>query len=414
MENNSNEVIKSESSINGPNATPAQNPSVVKTSKDIFLNIIKNPQRNLSDFQVLTSNKFFDYTLDKSENILIQKLIILPSLKAEKVEEKSELKCHIQKYLVNAKTGDLIIINKDFKNIVKKEISKMKREEKILRKLLLGMTSDQIIAYKVDINYEKENFLQLSQKPPKEVNLSDCENFFIYLIALDYVYKELKEEKIEDYNKYTKKLYDQVKYLIEKEEYTQAISIINKTFKNYTENKSLVAELNSKKNAHVKVECDKIFEKLISNKIFCLEKKNNINSKKKDYEDALKALDNEYFKYYKYAKNADKTIFLKCLGRKCRYYIQLKMHGKSKDIFEQIKQLFPQEKACIGELERELLKYEAELNKQKEILNRKKKPLAAFLSVTEEADYFDQWDVASQVYDVSSNVDIGLLEYKFE
>jgi len=93
-----------------------------------------------------------------------------------------------------------------------------------------------------------------------------------------------------------------------------------------------VNELNSKK--LIKNKCDTIVEKIFSNKIFCLIKKDGSeDSKRKDYEEALKVLDEEYFKNFKLKKNANEDIYAKNLARKITLFIKVKNFTKNFGFF---------------------------------------------------------------------------------
>ncbi len=295
----------------------------------------------------------------------------------------------------------------------------MKFEERLLRLLLLDLFSDQICLFKIPIIYEKENYNNSIKNFPKNLQISPTQKFeeyFIYLIGVQFVYNLLPESdpKKKDFEEYCKKIYTQIKYFIEKKEFSLAISLLNKNLKNYFENKSYIAELQNKKD--IKLRCDKIFEKLVSNKIFCLINKEGTDEiKRKDYEESLKCLEEEYFKNYKIKKNADEDIYAKCLARKATLFIKVKNSVKCEEALEKLKNELPQQKKLIEQVQNEVNAFTNSLKSNKEIKekNFKKNFIQSISEMNEEVKGFDQWDLAVEDYDINANIDIGIIDYIF-
>ena len=137
----------------------------IKPEED-FLNIMKNAFTNLTE--ITNKYQFSSYDLDLKDSFKLEKLFIKKSSNSDfRIFENSEIKFFYQKYLINSKTQDLFLINKEYKNIIKKKISEMKLQEKILRKLLLDMMSDEINVFKVDKLHESDNYQQAINSLPK-------------------------------------------------------------------------------------------------------------------------------------------------------------------------------------------------------------------------------------------------------
>jgi len=380
-----------------------------------FIDIMKKGFSNISEIFAIGKNNFKIYPLNDKENI--ERLIIINSKSSIRIEEKSELKFYFQKCLVMVDSGNLVIVNREYKNIYKKKVDQMKSNEIILRKLLLDLVSDQIVAFKISKSFELDNFNNSIKDLPKNLKIPSnqkFEDYFIYVIGIQLIYNIIPEPKILDYEKYCNKIYEQLKYLIGKEEYSQSISLMNKNIKNYFENKNFVNELNSKK--LIKNKCDTIVEKIVSNKIFCLiNKDGSEDSKRKDYEEALKALDEEYFKNYKLKKNANEDIYAKNLARKITLFIKVKNLQKALDSFDKLKNELPMQENFIKQVGIDVENFKISLKdlNEKKKNNFKRNMIQSLANMENDEKNFDQWDIALESYDLSCNIDIGIMDYIF-
>jgi tetratricopeptide (TPR) repeat protein len=387
-------------------------------SRNTFQETMKSAFPNIPEILACTNSNFENYCLSEKEKINIEKLILRSSPSTLRIEEKSELKFYFHKYIVKSDSGELIIVNRNFKNIYKKKVDQMKSDEKILRKLLLDMFSDQIAVYKISNFFELENYNNAIKTLPKNLRIEKdqkFESFFIYVIGMHYVFNVIAEPKISEYESYCNKLQEQLRYLIAKEEYTQAISIMNKLLKNYFENKNFVNELKAKK--ELKAKCDKILERIVSNKVFCLTKKESgDDNKRKDYEEALKALDDEYFKNFKLKKNADENLFAKNLARKATLFIKTKNLEKSLETLEKLKVELPAQHALIEQVHNEVEAFKLSLQNfnEKKHKNFKRNLIQGLAEIEDEGCGFDQWDLATEEIDLGVNIDAGIIEYMLD
>ncbi len=411
-----NKTISNSCNLSEPQTPKAAAEESINKSRNTFLEIMKSAFTNISELiSCAKTAKFQNYLLSEKEKISIEKLIMRNSASPIRIEEKSEIKFYYQKYLVKPETGDLVIVNREFKNIYKKKVDQMKSDEKILRKLLLDMVSDQIAIYKISSNFEMDFYNNAIKNLPKHLKIEKeqkFESFFIYVIGVHFVCNIIAEPKIAEYESYCNRLHEHLRYFIAKEEYTQAISIINKTIQNYFLNKNFASELKAKKD--LKAKCDKVLERLVSNKIFCLTKKEAAEDiKRKDYEEALKALDEEYFKNFKLQKNADEVLFGKNLARKATLLIKVKNLEKSLETLEKLKAELPGQTALIEQVQNEVDAFKLSLKafNEKKQKNFKRNLIQGLAGMEDVGCGFDQWDVAREDYDLSANVDAGIIHY---
>ena len=90
--------------------------------RNSFTEIMKNAFSNISELLALTKSDFSNYQLSEKEKISVEKLILRNSATPIRVEEKSELKFYYHKYLMKPESGELLIVNREFKNIYKKNV----------------------------------------------------------------------------------------------------------------------------------------------------------------------------------------------------------------------------------------------------------------------------------------------------
>ena len=111
-----------------------------------------------SDMKILFSTKdSIDFTKKisfKDEGKEINKIIIIPGSNSRKVLITDEVRYQIQKYLFNIKTNQFVILNKDYKNPVKKKIKSMDDKNSLVRRCLLHMTENQMTFFFMDKSIE--------------------------------------------------------------------------------------------------------------------------------------------------------------------------------------------------------------------------------------------------------------------
>ncbi len=114
----SNENQKNQ--LSNSNYTPIQKQTT--SHNDLFISTMNNSYPTISSLLSINPNSYFSpYELSQKENIQIFKLILKNSSSTIRVEEKTELKFYLRKYLVKESSEELIIVNRDYKNLYKKK-----------------------------------------------------------------------------------------------------------------------------------------------------------------------------------------------------------------------------------------------------------------------------------------------------
>ena len=281
---------------------------------------IKKNNNDISQMEILLVNKnvidFSKLVSFKEGNVQLEKIILKTNNSKKRVELSSEVKFFIQKYLYNSETNEFVLINKDYKNPIKKKINGMTHDEIILRKCLLQLFDEDNVLFILSQQTEPEQYKNAIKtlKLADEKEEQKFENVIYYRIKVKLIINPFPTEpkKIKDFYSYVKKFYDEIKYLIEKGEFSHGErwtnEILNKIFSMKKEQKK---EFNEKKNKETKIKVYEIAKKIFLNKIYCIIKKSSDN-KKKDYERAIKCIETEYFKHY---KDEYDSYYLKVHGR---------------------------------------------------------------------------------------------------
>lgn len=304
---------------------------------------IRENNNDISQMEILLVNKanidFNKLVSSKEKDVQLEKIILKTNNSKKRVELSSEVKFFIQKYLYNNETHEFVLINKDYKNPIKRKINDMKHDEIILRKCLLQLFDEDHVLFILNQQTEPEQYKNAIQslKLTDEKEEQKFENVIYYRIKVKLIINPFPAEpkKIKDFYSYAKKFYDEIKYWIEKGELTigekWTNEIINKIFSMKKEQKK---EFNEKKHKETKIKVYEIAKKIFLNKIYCIIKKPSDN-KKKDYERAIKFIETEYFKHY---KDEYDIYYLKVQGRFAECCIFVNDFEKAQKTIDEINQ----------------------------------------------------------------------------
>lgn len=301
----------------------------------------KEDNNDISKMEILLTSKQsidFNKVVSFEEGGVQLKKLILQTINSKKrVDLSSEVKFLIQKYLYNNETNEFVLINKDYKNPIKKKISGMTSDEKYLRICLLQLFDQDNVLFILNQQLEPEQYKKAIKtlKLSNEKEEQEFENVIYYRIKVKLIINSFptEQKKIKEFYSYVKKFYDEVRYFIDKGEFSigekWSNEILNKIFSMKKEQQK---EFNEKKNKEIKT---KVYEKakdILSNKILCIEKKQSDN-KNKDYQKAIKCIETEYLKYYKEQYD---NHYLKIQGRLAMYCIYVNELEKAKNAIKEI------------------------------------------------------------------------------
>jgi hypothetical protein len=329
-----------------------------------------------NDMRILFSTKdSIDFTKKisfKDEGKEINKIIIIPGSNSRKVLITDEVKYQIQKYLFNIKTNQFVILNKDYKNPVKKKIKSMDDKNSLVRRCLLHMTENQMTFFFMDKSIEsnynniikelKEDKERQFKKEKKEEakdkkfeelkegivkddqekkNIEEekfdfeknyeFDNFIYYRILLIDVNHQLPKEpnKVNEFKKYLNEILDEIRHFMKKNDFNSTESYCNNGINKIISMKKILKEKwNEKKNEKNKKECMEILKKILLNKALCLDKKNTIESLDKAIETA-----NLYFDLYK--EDIDDQ-YMKMSGRLVNFKMKKKEWDDAKKHIDKI------------------------------------------------------------------------------
>ena len=86
---------------------------------------IRENNNDISQMEILLVNKtnidFNKLVSSKEKDVQLEKIILKTNNSKKRVELSSEVKFLIQKYLYNNETNEFVLINKDYKNPIKRK-----------------------------------------------------------------------------------------------------------------------------------------------------------------------------------------------------------------------------------------------------------------------------------------------------
>jgi hypothetical protein len=207
-----------------------------------FRDVISNLNEiNLQNLIPLESCK----TEDNKEIIKLGKVIIHSKDSNRRIDEKSDVKFSLRKYICLKEDKSMKIFNKDYKNICKRTIEKMTAEENIIRKCLLNLYDKQVAWFVVHKDIDAPQYKRAKLELKIE-DMSLYEDVLYYQIIVDSViYPQPSEPKvITQFDKFIKKYQDEIRYFLSIEDYTNAISWSNSIMgKFFTMNKELKKQM---------------------------------------------------------------------------------------------------------------------------------------------------------------------------
>ena len=251
-----------------------------------------------------------------------------------RVDENSTVNFYYQ-ILISADNKS-ILINKDFKNPITRIIPSMGKSESILREVLIGSKTEEVIWFFFSKTEDEQLYKEYIKKS-KQIEGTQFDNtIYCKIIVNQIVYKqpELAKE-VKDFDTYFNKCLDLIRYYFYQKNYKEAILLCNKSI---SELFSMRKELKEKISNNKKEELKIIVKKIISNKTISLMLKVNQQNKNADYEDCIKAIDNEYLKNYQdQVDDIDKKIVF----RKALCLKHLKSYEGCMTVLEDLDKKYP-------------------------------------------------------------------------
>jgi hypothetical protein len=345
--------------------------------------ILSESKSEINFTKIIPLNDFSHNSNSDSTEIKFGKVIFDCQNSNRRVEEKCEVKFYLQKYLCLKEDLSLKIINKDFKNNVKKTIEKMSIDEGVMRRCLLNLFDGQVVWFVVHKEIDPKQFnIGLKELKIKNEEENMYEDYIYYKFFIESViYPQPAEPKsLNLFDKYIKKFNDEIRYFISKENYTEgekwANSIIAKFF---TMNKELKKQLTET----IRVKLQPELKSTILNKTYCIMKKLNENNKKKDYEQIIQTIEKEYYKYF--PEKDDKYIKITVRLAKC--YLEVRDLDKCDKVLGELNLLINDDPFVV-QMTKELAEIKAENNKKS-----KQKFSDFFKGENSEDDY--EWEIST-------------------
>jgi hypothetical protein len=355
----------------------------MELKKDVFTNL---KEINLDNFLTIDGSQ---------ENLKFSKLIISSKNSNRRVEEKSEVKLLLRKYLCLKDDLSLRIFNKDYKNITKRNIDKMTIEEGVIRKCLLELYDKQIAIFRVHKDFDLHQF----KRAKVELKIDDMnvyEDYMYYhMLVESVVYPQPNEPKsIHSYDRYIKKFQDEIRYFISIENYTDAISWSNSIIQKFF---NMSKELKKQMTEEIKKKLSPEMKSVYLNKTLALLKKPGKDTNK-DYEETIKTT-KEYFSFF---PEKDEK-FLKISKRLAKTYLFMKDIENAERVIEEIEKIQKDEDIKVLSNELQMTKTQIQ-NKKKPNFLRALKLDSKYL---EDESYI--WQEAVTEVDLSSNYELAVL-----
>jgi hypothetical protein len=336
-----------------------------------FRDVISNLNEiNLQNLIPLESCK----TEDNKEIIKLGKVIIHSKDSNRRIDEKSDVKFSLRKYICLKEDKSMKIFNKDYKNICKRTIEKMTAEENIIRKCLLNLYDKQVAWFVVHKDIDAPQYKRAKLELKIE-DMSLYEDVLYYQIIVDSViYPQPSEPKvITQFDKFIKKYQDEIRYFLSIEDYTNAISWSNSIMgKFFTMNKELKKQMTEEMRKKLQPELKSV---LLNKTLAYLKKPNKENTGVKDYEEIIKIV-KEYYSHF--PEKDDK--YVKITKRLIKSYLEVRDLEKAENIIKDLSE--------ISKNDDELQSLQNELNKIRSQQQKKnKKNIFEMFKNSTEDDY---------------------------
>jgi hypothetical protein len=346
-----------------------------------FRDVISNLNEiNLQNLIPLESCK----TEDNKEIIKLGKVIIHTKDSNRRIDEKSDVKFSLRKYICLKEDKSMKIFNKDYKNICKRTIEKMTAEENIIRKCLLNLYDKQVAWFVVHKEIDAPQYKRAKLELKIE-DMSLYEDVLYYQIIVDSViYPQPSEPKvISQFDKFIKKYQDEIRYFLSIEDYTNAISWSNSIMgKFFTMNKELKKQMTEEMRKKLQPELKSV---LLNKTLAYLKKPNKENNGVKDYEEIIKIF-KEYCSHF--PEKDDK--YVKITKRLIKCYLEVRDLEKAENVIKDLSE--------ISKNDDELQSLQNELNKIRSQQQKKnKKNIFEMFKNSTEDDYDSSafiWDHA--------------------
>ena len=312
-----------------------------------------------------------------------EKFMIVHSNSERRITEKTKVGFRYQVCLYNKKNESFEIVEKMYKNMIKKKINEMSKDDFLLRKCLLEMSQGDHIFFSIPLaeetselfarfkakllsakknefkkEYKEDLIFKLKEErrkkeksgekseekegenvPPPNYNVPEeemkkveerfeFEERIYYRIFVEEITRDRPAfpGNFKDVTNYIKCFNTEIKELISRNEINNALAWCNEAIQKVLHmNKKKAEELSQKKNERFKKEIYAEIKKIILNKTFLLDKNINVDARK-NCEDAIKLIEAEFYGR-ELAKVVDEN-YMKVTGRYIRFCADIKEFGK--------------------------------------------------------------------------------------
>lgn len=294
--------------------------------RDVITNLNEINLQNLIPLESCKSQ-------DDKEIINLGKVIVYTKDSNRRIEEKSDVKVSLRKYICLKEDKSMRIYNKDYKNICKRTIEKMTVEEQIIRKCLLNLFDKQIAWFVVHKDFDPHQF----KRAKLELKIEDMslyeDTLYYQIIVESVVYPQPIEPKlISQFEKFIKKHQDEIRYFISIEDYTNAISWSNNILgKFFTMNKELKKQITEDLRKKLQPELKSV---ILNKTLAYLKKPSKENTGVKDYEEIIKIV-KEYYSYF--PEKDDK--YVKITKRLIKCYLEIRDLEKAENEIKNLSEI---------------------------------------------------------------------------
>lgn len=335
-------------------------------------------------------------------NYSVGRIIVETTSSSRRVDEKCEVRFFIQKYVCLKENGNLVIFNKDYKNPLKRSIDKMEQIEVQIRKCLLNLFDGQVAWFVLKKEADPKQFDLAMFVLKEEEDRTKYEDFLYYKFFVETILFPQPSEptSIQLFDRYVAKYQEEIRYFIQKGLFKDGISWANSLYQRFFNmnnnlKKQMTSEIRKKLLPEMKT--------VLLNHSCCLLKKVNEVNKKKDYEELIDLVTN---KYYKHFPEKDEKWF-KISLRLVHSYMNLKEFEKCEETLKELGKLNPED-TTVKNMQQEIA-----ILRNKNTNKPKKSIVDYFKTISNNDQDCDEkgytWDTASECLDLSSNLDVAVV-----
>lgn len=312
---------------------------------------------NDTTLKLLSSIDEIDYSNQTSFQIFngeVKRIVLkCNTIDDRKVTMKSEICFYIQKYIYSHSNKSFVLLNLEHKNMMRKIPFNMKQEESILKYCLSELSNDKYVLFIIPRSLCEEEYNHLVHKLniPIELISLEYDDSLYYKINVKHVFIEMlpDPDSITQYPQHIDAFKEEIRYLIKEKYYSYAERycniIIGRIFSMRKEKKMLFDDESKK-------QLSKLLKPIILNKTLCITlKEGDLLQKWKQYEEAIKCIEKDYYPYY---KNDIDDFYLKITGRYVMYALKIKQIEKAHNALDDLKKKYDNNNEIIIQLENEI------------------------------------------------------------